>query len=156
MTNESIKPCDYLRPPNSLRPSIQSEPQGSFPWIPKAAHAFLNHPLRLNMCPGDRRALVLSTAAAMALGLLAPATAAAAAETTIYGVDATYKRLRDRSFHALRQRLSAIREIAPFGIRSRNSDVPACAKAAAASISGRVSELTNVALHCSLGSPSRR
>jgi MoaA/NifB/PqqE/SkfB family radical SAM enzyme len=32
------------------------------------------------------------------------------------GIDSTYERLRGRPFDALRQRLSAIREIAPFGI----------------------------------------
>jgi hypothetical protein len=32
------------------------------------------------------------------------------------GIDATYERLRGRSFSALRKQLSAIREIAPFGI----------------------------------------
>ena len=32
------------------------------------------------------------------------------------GIDATYERLRGRPFNALRQRLSEIREIAPFGI----------------------------------------
>jgi len=49
------------------------------------------------------------------------------------GIDATYERLRGRSFKALQQRLSVIREIAPFGINYVvNSDTLSDIDAAAA------------------------
>ena len=49
------------------------------------------------------------------------------------GIDATYESLRGRSLKALQQRLSAIRDIAPFGINSVvNSDTLSDIDAAAA------------------------
>jgi uncharacterized repeat protein (TIGR03803 family) len=86
MTNDSIKPCVHPGWSNPLTPSIQSELQGLFPSISKAAHAFLNHPLGLNLpcLPwGSRRALTSLATAVMALALLPPATAAAT-EATLY------------------------------------------------------------------------
>jgi uncharacterized repeat protein (TIGR03803 family) len=86
MANDSIKLCDHAGSSNSLMPSIQSELQGLFSWISKAAHAFFNHPLGLKIpclpCDG-LHPLTSLAAAVMALALL-PAAPAVATEATLY------------------------------------------------------------------------
>jgi uncharacterized repeat protein (TIGR03803 family) len=86
MANDSIKLCDHAGSSNSLMPSIQSELQGLFSWISKAAHAFFNHPLGLNMprLPwGGRRVLNSLAATVIALAPL-PLVTTAATEATLY------------------------------------------------------------------------
>jgi uncharacterized repeat protein (TIGR03803 family) len=86
MTNDSIKRCVHPGWSNPLTPSIQSELQGLFSWISKAAHAFFNHPLGLKIpclpC-GGLHPLTSLAAAVMALALL-PAAPAVATEATLY------------------------------------------------------------------------
>jgi hypothetical protein len=87
MANDSIKLCDHAGSSNLLMPSIQSELQGLFSRISKAAHAFFNHPLGLKipcllLC-GGLHPLTSLAAAVMALALL-PAAPAVATEATLY------------------------------------------------------------------------
>src|SRR5690349_12966180 len=86
MTNDSINPCDHPGWFNPLIPSIQRERQGPFTWISKAAHAFLNHHLRLSIppFPRDRRFAITSLAAPVIALTLLPSVAAAATEVTLY------------------------------------------------------------------------
>jgi hypothetical protein len=69
MTNDSIEFCNRPSRSNPLTPNIESQLQCLFAWIWKATHAFLNHPLGLNIPPipwDDRRAFTSLAAAVMA------------------------------------------------------------------------------------------
>ena len=86
MTNDSIEFCNRPGRSNPLTPNIESQLQCLFAWIWKATHAFLNHPLGLNIPPipwDDRRAFTSLAAAVMALTVLLPAIAAPT-EATLY------------------------------------------------------------------------